>query len=292
MDDATYFAAEAMSASGSKAMRRSPATFRFDRDHPRPPTPAMQAGSLVHALALTPASVRQAFSTGPDYSAVRTKDGKVPDNPAVTTEDKALAKEWRAANPNVAVVAPDDWQRAEAMAAAALAAPIPAHMLAGGWTLADLLPAAKVELPIFWQDVVSGAQCKAKPDAVAQLSDLRVACVDLKTTSSDLTDAELARTMATFGYHRQAAHYLEGLASRGVTDAEFWFLFVSTTAPHECAWKRVGHAALEVGAREMAAVKMTYANCIATGEWPTAQESGWLDGELELPRWYRGGEEG
>ncbi|MBM4346038.1 MAG: PD-(D/E)XK nuclease-like domain-containing protein [Deltaproteobacteria bacterium] len=282
-----YFTIDALSQSGAKTLLRSPAQYRYDRDNPRPPTPAMQLGTLLHALVLEPTKVVAQFSTGPDLSSVKTKDGKPAANPAATAEGKALVAEWTAANPGVTVVSADDWAKAQAMAQALLTAPLPGELCPGA-TLADLMPSARVELEILWGD----ADCplKAKLDAAVELPDGHVAVVDVKTTSGDLTTADLSRTVATFGYHRQAAHYLAALASQGVVDADFWFAFVQTSAPHEVAFVRLDGEALSAGAVEMQAAAEIYRTCRAADVWPSAQAAGMLPSTIGLPRWYRGGE--
>ena len=49
-----YFDIEALSASGAKLMLKSPAHYRYWKDNPKDPTPAMTFGTIVHALVLEP----------------------------------------------------------------------------------------------------------------------------------------------------------------------------------------------------------------------------------------------
>ena len=289
MNDRDYFAHPALSQTGAKTLLRSPAQYSHERDNPAPPTDAMLAGQLLHAMVLEPASVAQRFSTGPDLSGVTTKDGKPAANPAATAEGKALVAAWTAANPGVAVFSLADWSRIAAMAEALLDAPMPAELAESGvgepYTLRDLLadPQAKRELAIFWDS--DGCPCKAKIDVAVNIGG-KALVLDLKSTSADLTEADLSRAVATFGYHRQAAHYLEAVASQGVVDAEFWFGFVGKTAPHEVAWIRLTEQSLSVGAAEMARAKTLYRACTAAGVWPSAQEMGLVPAVIGLPRWY------
>ena len=285
MTDA-YFARAALSQSGAKTLRVSPQQYAHEREHPKPPTPAMVFGSLVHALTLEPHTVRNVYSTGPDLSGVCTKDGKPAANPSATAEGKALIADWYAANPHLTVVSPGDWATAEAMANAALSCVHPRI----GLTLADLLALrdARVEQEVYWQDGKTGCQLKAKLDAVVTLPSGEVLAIDLKTTTSALTNKELASTAVNFGYVSQASHYLEALAQGGVSEAAFWFLFCSKTPPHECAWQTLDGEALTQGAREMRSAKYIYAACQKSGVWPSAQACGLLGDTISLPRWYEG----
>ena len=290
MEDFDYYGLEALSQSGAKALLVSPAQFRAERDTPKVDTAAMAVGRLVHALVLEPDTVAQKFSTGPDLSQVKTKDGKPAANPAATAEGKALAAEWLAAHPDVTVVAAADFAVCEAMAASLRNTPHPEL----GLTLADLLAMDKTEteVPIVWTDEATGAKCKAKLDALVRLPLGRFLIVDPKTTAKPMTAKALSTAIADFGYHRQVAAYLEAAASMGIVDVEFWFLFVSKTAPHEAAWIKLNDAAVQVGAQEWDAAKAIYAACVANDSWPSAQVAGLLPTELGLPAWYRSGIEG
>lgn len=287
MKDEEYYGLEALSQSGAKALLVSPAQFRAERDTPKADTPDMAIGRLVHALVLEPETVAERFSTGPDLSQVRTKDGKPAANPAATTEGKQLVAEWYANNPGVTVVAAADFDKARAMAASLLNTPHPEL----GLTLADMLnlDGAQTEVPIIWTDAVTGAKCKAKLDVGLTLPNGKAMVVDPKTTSKPMTVKGLQTAIADFGYHRQVAAYLEAIASTGVYDAEFWFIFVSKTAPHEAAWIKLNDAAVQVGAQEWDAAKAIYAACVANNVWPSAQVAGLLPTELGLPAWYRSG---
>ena len=283
ISDKDYYALEALSQSGAKSLLVSPAQFRAERDTPKSDTPDMAFGRLVHALVLEPATVAERFGTGPDLSSVRTKDGKPASNPAATTEGKALAAEWYASHPDVTVVAPADFAKAEAVAASLLDTPHPVEALTLRQMLA--LPESQTELAILWQS--AGVPCKAKLDAVVRLPDGRVLIADPKTTAKPMTVKGLTTAIADFGYHVQKSAYLEALASIGVCDAEFVFIFVSKTAPYEAAWISLDDAATDAGASRFDAAKQIYAACVRSGNWPSAQVSGLLPFTLGLPTWYR-----
>jgi hypothetical protein len=302
-----YYQIEALSASGAKALLKSPLAYRHAMDAPRADTEAFRFGRLVHALVLQPAvadSLCVILPPRPDLSGVRDAKGNVPKVPAATEQGKALLAPWQAECDALRVTAEageqyaltaDDWAvtkaEAQPLADAMLDAPHPET----GWTLRALLRdcPAMVEVAIAWQSptVVGGdnaiCPCKAKPDAVVSLPDGSAICIDVKTTSADLTTADLSRTIAAYGYHRQAAHYLDALASQGVVDATFALIFVAKSAPHDACWVRLSQDALIAGATEMQTAKAIFAACTRAGRWPGAQAAGMLPVEIGLPKWYR-----
>lgn len=300
-----YFQIEALSASGAKSLLVSPAQYRHERDNPRADTDDFRFGRLVHCLALEPHKADEMavlLPDRPDLSGVRDVKGNVPAMPQSTTEGKALLAPWQARCDELRAIADageryactaDQWAQVKADAQIVAAAILDVVNPDTGWTLRKLLndsqAQAFVEQAITWNAQVGDdtCRCKARPDAVVSLPDGRVIVVDPKTTRSALTAADLSRTIATFGYHRQAAHYLDALASQGVVDAEFWFIFASKSAPFDACWIKLAQNALIVGANEMDTAKRIYAACTTAGVWPTAQTAGLLPTELDLPRWYR-----
>ena len=158
--------------------------------------------------------------------------------------------------------------------------------------LRDLLAfGSQVEQAILWADKKTGASCKCKVDAVIlALGESLAYCVDLKTTSEPPVYHAIESAAFKWGYHRQAVHYLDGLASEGLVGAEFWFAFVQKDAPHEVMWMRAGDRFLAYGAAEMDKAKRIYAECVALDHWPSAQQQGLLPTVLEAPKWAKVGE--
>ena len=299
-----YFKIEALSASGAKTLLVSSAQYRHERDNPRVDTDDFRFGRLVHCLALEPHKADEMvvlLPDEPDWSHCKNKDGS-PARTKAADSVKAFLKSWvercdalrdlADAGQQYACTA-DQWVQVKGDAQVVADAILDCVNPDTGWTLRTLLndPQAQafVEQAIVWNAQVGDdvCRCKARPDAVVSLPDGSVVVIDPKTTRSALTAADLSRTIATFGYHRQAAIYLEALASQGVVDAQFWFIFASKSAPFEACWIKLSQNALIVGANEMDTAKRIYAACTTAGVWPTAQTAGLLPTELDLPRWYR-----
>lgn len=137
-----------------------------------------------------------------------------------------------------------------------------------------------IEQTIVWRDKDTGVWLKARPDAIPNdAGDF----ADLKTTTSVQT-ADLARTIAEYGYHQQAALIAAGW--RAITEkdvASFSFVFVESKPPFCTRIVTLKDADLARGERQNAVAVKTFAKCMATGEWPGP---GGADAEyLELPTW-------
>jgi hypothetical protein len=138
-----------------------------------------------------------------------------------------------------------------------------------------------VERSLIWRDP-SGAWLKSRPDNIPTGSGL---FADLKTTES-VSDESLARSLASFGYHMQAA--LVGMASEAVLGRqmeEFALVWVEKAPPHCVRVTVLTGADLERGRMQVRRAIDLFASCVASGEWP-GPGGDRTDAEyLELPPW-------
>jgi hypothetical protein len=233
MTDDEYFALEALSASGAKLLRKSPLHYMADRQRQRVPTPAMVFGTVVHRLALEPE--REAF-------VVKRLNW-------ASKEGKAEREQLEASG--LPILSEADADRALAIHAALLCDD----------EVCGLLNAADKEQPMIWEQ--HGVRCKAKADAIAP-----GLVIDLKTTI-DAGPSEFQRSIATFGYFRQAAHYLDGYeATKGQRAKDFVFIAVESQPPHAVALYRLDAASIAAGRLEMKRAAAVYRECLASGIWP------------------------
>jgi exodeoxyribonuclease VIII len=121
---------------------------------------------------------------------------------------------------------------------------------------------------------------RGRPDA---LGDNLI--VDLKTAQDASPDA-FARTAANFGYHAQAAYYLDGLRNLGYCDEQAVFLFVvvEKTPPFGVAVYALDDDAIEAGRAQYEDAWSTYRSCRASNNWPSYPGSQKIE-TLSLPRW-------
>lgn len=250
----TYFAIEAMSQSGSKEMLRSPLHFRFRRDNPTEPTPAMQFGTAVHTGVLEPDRFDAAVVAAPVVDR-RTKDGK------------ATFAAFLAQAEGKIVLAPADFDRCRRTIDAVHRHPMARELLAG----------AEMETSLFWLDARYKVPCKARVDARNHGG-----LIDVKTTH-DASPHEWPRTVASWGYEIQAAAYFDGCEHLlDATPAFFVHIAVESEAPHGVACYALQGDAIGVGRARWNIALERFAKAQESGYWPgyaTTIES------IRLPRW-------
>lgn len=137
-----------------------------------------------------------------------------------------------------------------------------------------------IEQTIVWRCKDTGVWLKARPDAIPNdAGDF----ADLKTTTS-VQSADLARAIAEHGYHQQAALIAAGWhALTGQDIASFSFVFVEKQPPYCARIVTLRDDDLARGERQNFVAIKTFADCMASGEWPGP---GGADAEyLSLPTW-------
>lgn len=250
----TYFAIEAMSQSGAKAMLRSPMHFRFQRDNPREPTPAMRFGTAVHTGVLEPERFDAEVVAIPAIDR-RTKYGKAAFDVFMATADGKLA------------LPQADFDRCRRVIDAVHRHPMARELLAG----------AEIETSLFWIDNRYKVPCKARVDARHHGG-----LIDLKTTQ-DASPHEWPRTVASWGYEVQAAAYFDGCEHLlDATPAFFVHIAVESEPPHGVACYALQGDAIGVGRARWNMALERYAKCQESGYWP-----GYVDTiqSIRLPKW-------
>jgi exodeoxyribonuclease VIII len=246
-----YHADPAVSASHLKAVMQSPYHYwsRYvDPDRkPVEPTTAMKLGSLAHCAILEPGELLQRYGV---CAARNTKAGK--------EQAERMAAE------RIEAVTSTDMALALSMAAAVRNHPAAAALLADG----------KAEQSFWWTDTATGMRCKCRPDWYYGST-----VVDIKTTT-DASPQAFARSVATFAYHIQAAHYLEGLSDRC---QRFVFVAVEKTYPHAVAVYELDADALALGRTTRDNALDVIAGCQAAGVWPGYSDT--IIQTISLPKW-------
>jgi hypothetical protein len=254
-----YHGLPRISSGGLKRILQSPAHFRYWKDNPQPPTPAMLFGTVVHTATLEPETLAARIAVvPPDAPDKRSKDGKL------------WWQGFDAETEGKIVISHDDMQRALTMADA-----VWSHDLAGG-----LLDNAGYTEPTgLWRDPATGALCKMRPDYL--FGDYS-ALLDLKTTQ-DASPEAFARSAWNFRYDMQAAFYIEGtLRVADVMPRHFIWIAVESQPPHGVMVYRAESRVIQKGLEDCERGMEIYARCLAANEWPgyarTVQP-------LDLPRW-------
>lgn len=264
-----------VSHSTLEVYRRSPAEYhgRFVTGTiPRPPsTPDQVFGSLVHCLLLEPEELAERYE--------------------IAALDHRRGNQWKEAKAESdkagkELLLPSQYRAAALTADAVTAHPEAAKLLGAGGV---------VEQPIYWHDE-TGLACKCKPDLLIRLPE-HVICVDLKTAVdpspggfSGLIDGETRRAGAIWqwGYHRQAAWYLDGIAAElgaKTIPAEWIFIVVGKAPPHDVYVYRLDAAYIEIGRGQNTHDICNLARSIETDDWSAPGQNELLT--IEPPKWAR-----
>jgi hypothetical protein len=137
-----------------------------------------------------------------------------------------------------------------------------------------------VERSLFWVDAETGIWLRARPDVIPTASGL---FVDLKTTNS-VSREDIARSIASYGYAMQAALLRIGCRALGLPFESFSLVFVEKDAPFCARVVVLKDHELDRGDRCVRAALRTFADCMASGDWPGPGDHG--DAEwIESPVW-------
>lgn len=249
-----YFAVEAMSQSGAKEMLKSPMHYRFSKDNPTAPTPAMQFGTAVHTGILEPEKFDAAVVAIPACDR-RTKDGKATFAAFMATAVGKIA------------LPQADFDRCRRTIDAVHRHPMARELLAG----------AEVETSLFWIDNRYKVPCKARVDARNHGG-----LIDVKTTQN-ASPHEWPRTVASWGYEIQAAAYFDGCEHLlDATPAFFVHIAVESEAPHGVACYALQGDAIGVGRARWNLALERYAKAQESGFWPAYSDR--IEA-IRLPRW-------
>lgn len=257
---AQYHADPGVSNGMLKSLADSPAHCYLRHLAPNRPanesTDAMSLGTLTHACVLEPDTIATRYAVKPRGMNFATKEGKA----------------WRDAQ-TLEIVSQDNVDAAGAMVAA----------IKRVKALSNLLAKGEAESSAFGTCKTTGLRRRARPDWLHWTGPKRCFALDIKTIS-DVTPDAVQRAIATYGYHRQAAHYTATLEACGFEVDEFVFGFVSSTYPYIAVAYVLDDETAEQGRDEVAELMDKFANCQRDNSWPAFGDGYQLTG---LPTWAK-----
>ena len=206
MTEQEYRKHPAISRSELFKISESPEKFKYYKEHPEEPTPALVFGQLFHAMALQPETVLEQFAVMPNVDR-RTKAGK---EAFATFEAECKGK---------TVVSLNMVEQATAMCEA----------LNNNEFAKKLLKGEK-ETPFFWVDEMTGEECKCRTDALTEIGE-NLIIVDLKSADCAETEAFM-KSAIKYGYDFQSAMYSEGVKVNTNRDPLFVFIVVEKNPPY------------------------------------------------------------
>ena len=252
ISNADYHAHPAISNSYLSRLDKCPAAAKV----PQESTAAMTFGSAAHCHVLEGA---EEFNKR--YAVAPVCDKR-------TTAGKAIFAEFQAQNGGKEILSVADANTILAISKAVKAHPFAAKLLAEG----------KAEQSVFWQDDSTGMQMKCRPDWLTNCG----VVVDLKTTT-DASEHAFTRSVTGYGYHRQAALYLDGLNAIGEQYDTFVFIAVEKEEPYRVEVYTLDADFVHAGRCDYRRLLYVEESCQLMTSWPAFQNSGIT--EIIKPAW-------
>ena len=253
-----YHASSGISSSQLKYALKCPALYKahcIDKTMPPLQGPALDLGTLVHAMVLEPHTVDDIAIIKKKFSGVgaRTKAAEF----ASEHEGKLLITQF-------------DWDRATAMSESVLSMPY----------VEALLSESQNELSGWYKDTETDLLCRYRPDI---RTDWIIA--DLKTCTDASHDA-FSRTIDKFGYAISAAHYLTGdTALMGTEHRQFAFICVESSPPYLTAMYILEDEAISYGDSKRSKALSIIKNGLETGIWPGYNHG--MPAHIDVPGWAK-----
>lgn len=237
-----------LSSSGARRLLECPALFDYERRHKRGPKKAFDIGSAAHHLVL---------GTGPELVVIDAPDMRT--KAAKEQRDAAYARD-------AIPLLPAEFEQVQSMAEALKGHPMAAKVFAP-----ERGPA---ERSLFWQDAETGVWCRARLDHMptADYTARWFIVSDYKTTRSAHPE-QISKAVYDYGYHIQAAMYLEGVRALGIhADPRMVFVFQEKAAPYVTTVIELDHVALKIGHSQLRKALALYRQCSESGRWPGYSE--------------------
>jgi len=240
--------------SGLQKFSKNQAEFKYLQNNPNAPTPAMIDGTIFHDI----------MEYGLD--AFYEKYSCLPEGNGATKAIKQAKADIIEAG--LTPLKPDLYNGLIEMHRQ-----VDKHPVAGELLRAD----GRNELTIASQDLETGVKVKVRPDKLTN----KGVVVDYKTTL-DASPAGFAKSVVNFGYHRQAALYLDVARLAGIEVGKFLFICVEKSAPYLVAVYELEESAIELGRKLNNKALSDYSIALDRGEWKGYSDNIEI---LKLPAW-------
>jgi exodeoxyribonuclease VIII len=260
--DRLYHACALASRSQLEVLRKQPGKFAaafVERTLTLPETEALRVGRMLHVAVLEPERWPAEFVRDPEEP--EKPDFSELGSPQTKAYREAL-KGWReevAAERDLLirrriVVKRDEYDLVVRMAEAIAAEPAASHLVSGA--------AGARERSIVWRDAETGILLRARVDVALDAGLL----VDVKSTTEPAPE-DFVHACRRYGYHRQAACYVEAVRAVTGRDFEFAFVIVNKEPVHEVAVYRLGSRELALGRFEFHEAVRRLAEHRTAGRW-------------------------
>lgn len=240
---------DSLSVSGAKLLLQAPALYRWALDHPKH-SDAFDFGSAAHGLVL---------GVGAPIAEIHFDDWR--------TKAAQAARDDARAQGHVPLLYKDA-QKVRDMADALSSHTLAMHLLSDG----------KPEVSAYAEDPDTGVLRRGRFDFLGP----RV-LTDYKTSVTADPDA-FGRTAATYGYHQQAAWYLDLARDLGHPAGAFAFIVQMKEPPYLVTVVTLDQRAEDRGRELNRRALDLYARCRAEGRWPSYAADDTF-AVVDIPRW-------
>lgn len=264
VEERDYRRAPGINKSMLDKIAKSPATYMFEKMHPRPGTPSMVFGSALHCLVLEPQRFEEIYIPDP-YSGSQSKEAKL------------WREEMKAAGKTVINTKgdpTDPWDRSDWDTLRYMRDAVMANGVASA-----LITECIAEVSFWWVDDEVHKLCKGRIDGWSPAHSIPF---DLKSTS-DATWNGFSRSIHEYRYDVQDAFYSDGVRASGQMIDDFVFIAVEKDPPYLCACYTLPFEWVQDGRITYKRDLETYKRCMNAGEWPGLDELR----ELQMPRYAR-----
>jgi exodeoxyribonuclease VIII len=145
--------------------------------------------------------------------------------------------------------------------------------------LGDLLEGGQTEVTAVWIDPETGLPCKCRYDYWNREGRF---VIDPKSTVSAARES-FARSVNSYRYHVQEAHYADGMSVLGEPLEKFWFLAQEHEPPYAVALYKLGPASESRGYELRQRNMQALATALETDRWPSYNRD--QAAEIEIPAW-------
>lgn len=251
VDFSDYSSIDAYNGSSIVHMSRSPLHYRWAKDHPEPPTPAMILGTITHRMILEPERVGD-FAVWGLKKDEKVRLGKVWDAFKLAHEGKTI------------ITRKERDEMVQIAVAVRRNVTVLAHLKGG-----------RSEVSMVWKDTQMGHMCKGRMDYLCP----EPIIIDLKTTR-DVRPFQFGNQAYKLGYHIKLAMYQDGYFALTGELAPVKIIAVENKPPYDCAIYSVPSDVLQQGAEDYARLMRRIRECEESGIWPGAVEG---EASLSLP---------
>lgn len=241
---ADYLGWDAVSQSTLKDYRKSALHARWEATHPADSQELIR-GHAAHIAILEPDRFAAEFAVAPKIDR-RTAAGK------------AAWAAFEGENEGKIILTEQEHELCQAWRMACLEHPIAKGIMdAKGPT----------ELSVVWQDPDVGVLCKGRMDRVVTFAGWTM-IVDLKTTGVSPSHQTWPREIHKWGYHVQAAFYVDGLDAHAKRNRQFAWITVEKNPPHDVVVFTAEEGLIEQGRREYKRLLARHKKALETNVYP------------------------